>query len=42
MPTSGMCRRVVVVRTNVSEEHITIISVKRIIELGTTLEVTSN
>jgi hypothetical protein len=37
MPCSGMCRRVVLVRTDVSEEHIaSIIRVERIRELGTT------
>jgi hypothetical protein len=43
MSSSGMYRRVVVVRTNVSKEHsASIISVTRIGELGTTLAVTSN
>jgi hypothetical protein len=41
--TSGMLRRVAVVRTDVSEElSASIISVTRIGELGTTLTVTSN
>jgi hypothetical protein len=43
LPSSGMLRRVAFVRTDVSEECIIIIiRVKRIGELGTTLEVTSN
>jgi hypothetical protein len=43
MPSSGMLRRVVLIRTDVSEEHISsIIKVTRISELGTTLAVTSN
>jgi hypothetical protein len=43
MPSSGMLRRVALVRTDVSEECITsIIRVTRIGELGTTLAVTSN
>jgi hypothetical protein len=43
MPSSGMLRRVALVRTNVSEElSATIIRVTRIGELGTTLAVTSN
>jgi hypothetical protein len=43
MPSSGMLRRVALVRTNVSEERsASIISVTRIGELGTTLAVTSN
>jgi hypothetical protein len=38
-----MCRRVVLVRTEVSEDHIaSIFKVTRISELGTTLAVTSN
>jgi hypothetical protein len=41
-PSSGMLRRVVLVRTDVWEECITIISVIRIGELGTTLAVTSH
>jgi hypothetical protein len=41
MPFSGMLRRVVLVRTDVSEEHTASdIRVKRIGELGTTLVVT--
>jgi hypothetical protein len=43
MASSGMLRRVALVRTNVSEElHASIIRVTRICELGTTLAVTSN
>jgi hypothetical protein len=43
MPSSGMLRRVFLVRTDVSEERSTsIIRVTRIGELGTTLAVTSN
>jgi hypothetical protein len=43
MSSSGMLRRVAVVRTDVSEEHsVSIIRVIRIGELGTTLAVTSN
>jgi hypothetical protein len=43
MPSSGMLRRVVPVRTDVSEElSASIIRVTRIGELGTTLAVTSN
>jgi hypothetical protein len=43
MPFSGMLCRVVLVRTDVSEERIaSIIRVTRIGELGTTLAVTSN
>jgi demethoxyubiquinone hydroxylase (CLK1/Coq7/Cat5 family) len=43
MSSSGMLRRMALVRTDVSEEHIaSIIRVKRIGELGTTLAVTSN
>jgi hypothetical protein len=43
MPSSGMLRRVAVVRTDVSEERgVSIIKVIRIGELGTTLAVTSN
>jgi hypothetical protein len=43
MPSSGMLRRVTLVRTKVSEElSASIISVRRIGELGTTLAVTSN
>jgi hypothetical protein len=43
MSSSGMLRRVAVVRTDVSEElSASIIGVTRIGELGTTLAVTSN
>jgi hypothetical protein len=43
MPYSGMLRRVVLVRTDVSEElSATIIRVTKIDELGKTLAVTSN
>jgi hypothetical protein len=43
MPSSGMLRRVNLVRTDVSEERITsVIWVTRIDELGTTLAVTKN
>jgi hypothetical protein len=43
MPSSWMLHRVVLVRTDVSEEPLaSIISVERISELGTTLAVTSN
>jgi hypothetical protein len=43
MPSSGMLRRVALVRTYVSEERIaSIIMVTRISELGTTLAVTTN
>jgi hypothetical protein len=43
MPSSGMLRRVAIVRTNVSEEHIaSVIRLTRIDELGTTLAATSN
>jgi hypothetical protein len=43
MPSSGMLRRVALVRTDVSEElSASIIRVTRISELGTTLAVTSN
>jgi hypothetical protein len=43
MPCSGMLRHVALVRTDVSEEHsASIIRVTRIVELGTTLAVTSN
>jgi hypothetical protein len=43
MRPSGMLRRMALVRTDVSEEHIaSIIRVIRIGELGTTLAVTSN
>jgi hypothetical protein len=43
MVSSGMLRRVALVRTDVSEELIaSFISVTRIGELGTTLAVTSN
>jgi hypothetical protein len=41
MPSSGMLRRVLLVKIDVSEEHISsIIRLKRIGELGTTLAVT--
>jgi hypothetical protein len=43
MPSSGMLRRVALVRTDVSEERMaSIITVTRIGELGTTLAGTSN
>jgi hypothetical protein len=43
MPSSGMLRRVALVRTDVSEKRsASIITVTRIGELGTTLAVTSN
>jgi hypothetical protein len=43
MPSSGMLRRVVLVRTDVSEERIvSIIRLARTGELGTKLAVTSN
>jgi hypothetical protein len=43
MASSGMLRRVALVRTGVLEEHsASIIRVTRIGELGTTLAVTSN
>jgi hypothetical protein len=43
MPSSGMLRRVALVKTDVSEElSAFIIRVTRICELGTTLAVTSN
>jgi hypothetical protein len=43
MPSSGMLRRVVLVMPDVSEERsASIIRVRRIGELGTTLVVTSN
>jgi hypothetical protein len=43
MSSSGMLRRVALVRTDVPEERIvSIIRVKSISELGTTLAVTSN
>jgi hypothetical protein len=43
MASSGMLRRVTLVRTDVSEErNVSIIRVTRIGELGTTLAVTSN
>jgi hypothetical protein len=43
MPSSGMLRRVALVRTDVSKESIaSIIRVTTIGELGTTLAVTSN
>jgi hypothetical protein len=43
MPSSGILRRVVFVRTNVSEEgSASIILVTRIGELGTTLAITNN
>jgi hypothetical protein len=43
MPSTGMLRRVALVRKDDSEERIaSIIKVTRICELGTTLAVTSN
>jgi hypothetical protein len=43
MASSGMLRRVALVRTDVSEElSVSIIRVTRIGEIGTTLAVTSN
>jgi hypothetical protein len=43
MASTGMLRRVAPVRTDVSEEHsASFIRVTRIVELGTTLAVTSN
>jgi hypothetical protein len=42
MTSSGMLRRVALVRTDVSEELRASIKVARIGELGTTLAVTSN
>jgi hypothetical protein len=43
MASSGMLRRVALVRTDVSEERsVSYIRVTRIVELGTTLAVTSN
>jgi hypothetical protein len=42
MASSGMLRRVDLVRTDVSEELSASIRVTRIGELGTTLDVTSN
>jgi hypothetical protein len=43
MPSSRKLRRVALVRTDVSEEHIaSIIRVTRISDLGTTLVITSN
>jgi hypothetical protein len=43
MPSSGMLRRVALVRTDVSGEHnASIVRVTRISEIGTTLAVTSN
>jgi hypothetical protein len=43
MPSSGMLRRVALVRTDVSEERSpSIIRVTRIGQIGTTLAVTSN
>jgi hypothetical protein len=43
MPSSGMLRRAALVRTDVSEELSAFITrVTRIVELGTTLAVTSN
>jgi hypothetical protein len=43
MPSSGMLRRVALVRTDVSEQlSVSIIRVTRIGELGITLAVTSN
>jgi hypothetical protein len=43
MPSSGMLRRVSLVKTDISEELIdSIIRVTRIGELGTTIAVTSN
>jgi hypothetical protein len=41
MPSSGMCRRVTLVRTDVSEEWIATIRAKRISDLGTALAATS-
>jgi hypothetical protein len=42
MPSSGMLRRVALVRTDVSEERsVSFIRVTRIDELGTTLAVTN-
>jgi hypothetical protein len=43
MASSGMLDRMVLVRTDVAEEHsVSFISVTRIGELGTTLALTSN
>jgi hypothetical protein len=43
MPSSGMLRRVVLVRTDISEElKASFIRVTRIDEIGTTLALTSN
>jgi hypothetical protein len=43
MPSSGLLRRVALVRTDVSEgRNASIVRVRRIGELGTTLAVTSN
>jgi hypothetical protein len=42
MPSSGLLRRVALVRTDVSEEGISSIRITKIGELGTTLPVTSN
>jgi hypothetical protein len=43
MPSSGMLRRVALVRTDISEQHsASFIRVTRISEVGTTLALTSN
>jgi hypothetical protein len=42
MPFSEILRSVALVRTDVSKEHIDIIRVDRISEIGKTLAVTSN